>query len=139
MREVVDQIDRKAGCEEIGGGLDGRIDLEVEVLGEPGGVGSPKLVRVAALDNPLPWRGDQQAGEKPVDRDDEVDAAWDDTGLASRVGHADDQAGPTTGRRPAPRLRHSPALTNGWCRRSSSRSSRVSIARARASRAAETS
>ena len=128
--EVVRQIHGEAGGQKPG-------DLEVEILGESGVVGSPKLVRVAALDHPLPRRSDQQSGEKPVDRDDEMDPANDDTAVASGTGHSDQKARPSTHGCPVRRLRHNPAPANGGCRRSSARSSGSSIARSLATRAAE--
>src|SRR4051812_4234435 len=57
IAEVVAEIDREAECEELWRRLDCCIDLEVEVLGEPGVVRSPQLVRVAALYDPLSPRG----------------------------------------------------------------------------------
>ncbi len=89
------QVDGEAGCQKLWGHLDGGSDLEVEVFGEPGVVGSPELVRVAAFDNPLPRRGDRQSGEEPVDRDDEMDPASDDTRVASGVDHSDEEARPS--------------------------------------------
>ena len=139
VAEVIAEIDPEAGCEQLGYRLDGSIDPEVEVLGEPGIVGSPQLVGVATLDHPPSGRGLEQPGEEAVDRHDAVDATRDDADVPRGVGHSHEEAGPATSRRPTPRLGHRPAPENGACWRSSSRSSGVSMARARASRAAETS
>lgn len=52
IAEVVAEIDREAGCEELRRRLDSSIDLEVKVVGEPGVVRPTQLVRVAALYDP---------------------------------------------------------------------------------------
>jgi hypothetical protein len=139
IAEVVAGINLEAGCKELGGSLDRGIDLEVEVLGEPRVVRSSKLVRVSALDDPLPGRGSQEPRKEPVDGDHEMDPARNHPSLASGVGHPDQETRPPTSRRRACRLRHSRPPAKSGCRRSSARSFGVSIARSRASRAAETS
>ena len=74
VAEVVAETDREAGREEPRRLLDRGLDPEIEVLGKASLVGTPKLVRVAALHDPGSRRGRvKQASEEPIDRDNEMD------------------------------------------------------------------
>lgn len=139
IAEIVGQVDAEAGRQQLGRCFDGGIDLEVEVLGKPRVFWPAQLVGVAAFHDPSSRRSRQQPTQEAVDRDHEVDPTRDDAGVAGLLAHPDEEAGSSSGRCSTRRGRHSPAPSKGGRRRSSSRSPRLSIARSRASRAAEIS